>query len=282
MFFSMFDERVVKDKISLGCDILKVEVLLSCMNQTDYSILDKTNISTDAVVVNQCDIDNVVEFDYKGSKVIWCNSTQRGISRSRNLALQYASHDICLLVDDDEILVEGYERIITNSFETVKQADLIFFNLHPSNPKQKWYVNTEQKELSFYNIMRYGAPRAAFRREKIVGKIQFNESFGPGTKFYSGEDSLFFVDVLKKGLKAYTSPEYLANIEDGDSTWFTGYTEQYFITKGAVFTQMSKKYSLPLILQYILRYSKHTTNIGFFKAYSAMLEGRRAVMQGKI
>lgn len=33
---------------------MRVEVFVSTMNQTDYSLIEKMKICTDAVVVNQC------------------------------------------------------------------------------------------------------------------------------------------------------------------------------------------------------------------------------------
>ena len=40
----------------------KIEVLVAAMNQTDYSLLERMNIQTDAVVVNQANSDSMEEF----------------------------------------------------------------------------------------------------------------------------------------------------------------------------------------------------------------------------
>lgn len=260
---------------------MNVEVLLSCMNQKDFSIIDKMNIATDVVVVNQCDTDEVHTFEHKGSRVIWCNSTERGLSKSRNLAMKYVRQEICLLADDDEVFVDDYEKIIVEEFEKLNNADLIFFNLYPKNPKHKWYVNQKIKKLKFYNILRYGSPRLAFKSRSVINEISFNELFGSGATFNCGEDSLFFMECLQAKLSLFASPKYIAEIEDGDSTWFDGYTEKFFFTKGVFFAQMSKRYSLLLNFQYLFRYYEQTKNIGFFKAYKAIMNGRRTVLLGK-
>lgn len=41
--------------------MMKVEVLLSCMNQKDFSIIEKINIHSDAIIVNQCNHNCVKE-----------------------------------------------------------------------------------------------------------------------------------------------------------------------------------------------------------------------------
>ena len=44
---------------------MTLEVLVSTMYQKDYSLLDRMNIQTDAIVVNQCNENSIEEFEYK-------------------------------------------------------------------------------------------------------------------------------------------------------------------------------------------------------------------------
>lgn len=263
---------------SKDCDILKVEVMLSCMNQKDFSIIDRMKITTDVVVVNQCDHDGVKIFEKDGRRVVWCDSTERGVSKSRNMGLKYIRQEICLLADDDEIFFDDYEQKILDAFNGKENPDLVFFNLTTQNPKQKWYINPCIKRIHFFNIMRYGSPRAAFKKEKANG-MRFDEKFGPGMFFYSGEDSLFFMGFLKRKMRVFANPACLATIDDGDSSWFEGYTDRYFMTKGAVFERMSHLYSILLILQYILRHQDETKGRGLLYSCKKMFEGRRMVRE---
>ena len=82
------------------------------MNQKDYSLIDKMRIKTDAVVVNQCQEDNSQEFIKNGHRIRWINSSTRGLSISRNICLENATADICLIADDDlEYLIHKDYRI---------------------------------------------------------------------------------------------------------------------------------------------------------------------------
>ena len=47
---------------------MKLNVLISCMHETDTSIVARSNIQTDAVVVNQCDTNSVIEYDFTNNK----------------------------------------------------------------------------------------------------------------------------------------------------------------------------------------------------------------------
>ena len=108
---------------------MSVEVLVSTMNQTDYSLVEKMRISTDAVVVNQCQEDSVIEYDYNGNRIKWINSTTRGLSVSRNICLSEARGEICLIADDDLEYVEGYAEIVQKAFENNKKASIIRFKV---------------------------------------------------------------------------------------------------------------------------------------------------------
>ena len=88
---------------------MRLEVLISCMHQKDASIIQRTNIQSDVLIVNQCNENREERFDFKNKKGELCiarmiYTAERGLSRSRNMALRNAKGDICLICDDDEIL----------------------------------------------------------------------------------------------------------------------------------------------------------------------------------
>ena len=100
---------------------MKLIVLISCMHEKDHSIIERSNVQTDVVVVNQCDKDSVDEFDFKNKQGENChakfiNTTERGLSRSRNMALLNSWGDVCYICDDDEILQDDYENIIMKAY----------------------------------------------------------------------------------------------------------------------------------------------------------------------
>ena len=48
---------------------MKLQVLVSCMHQQDYSLLEKMNIQTDAIIINQCDINKFEDIKYRNNLV---------------------------------------------------------------------------------------------------------------------------------------------------------------------------------------------------------------------
>ena len=248
---------------------MKLEVLLSALN-LKFENLEKMNIKSDCIVINQCGKNDYLE--YKNFKIY--SSDEIGVSNSRNKGLKYITGDIILLCDDDVIYNDSYEKNVIEEFEKNSDADFIVFNI--DSPNRAIKHNTKNKRLHFYNILRYTSTRIAFKKESIdKSKIEFNNLFGPGAKYTSGEDTLFLVSALKNKLKIYSSTKNLGTVYHSKSTWFEGYNEEYFFNKGALFTAISPKFRLFLILQYLLRHREVLKNINFFMALKLMWQGSK-------
>ena len=184
--------------------MLKIQVLVATMNQTDYSLLDKMNIQTDAVVINQCDKTSLEIIERNGKKITWVNTEQRGLSKSRNMALSYASGDICLIADDDIRYLDGYESVVLNAYNSQRKADFIAFNMLTENDKNHFSRRQNKKNRKSKKNEYYCSVRLSFKLAKINKfGIRFNELFGAGSKFGSGEESIFINACRKNGLKIY-------------------------------------------------------------------------------
>mgnify|MGYP000852640283 CR=1 FL=1 len=253
---------------------LNLQVLISTMHQKDYSLLKRMNIDSDAVVINQCDEDFFYNLNIDNHRIMWINSKERGLSRSRNMALINANADICLLADDDLEYVSDYRKIIINQFELNPDADIIAFQVEGIEERFKKYTNKPRK-ISFLTSMKISSVEIAFRLDKIKkADLKFNVLFGAGSKYYMGEENIFLSDCLRKGLNIV--PIKIAYVHIGESTWFNGYDEDYFINRGAVFTAMSYKLSIPLIVQFAVRKVQlYKNRFNIFQVINYMLEGRK-------
>ncbi len=215
---------------------MRVQVLVAAMHQKDHSLLEKMNLQSDAIVGNQGDHDGVERFEWRGHRVTYLNFAERGVGLNRNNALMRADGDILLLADDDLTYHPDYVRMVERAFEAHPKADAIIFNIETKGAGMGRRINQKSKRVRWYNSLNYGAVRIAARRKSLLRhRITFSQCFGGGTLYSSGEDSLFICDMLKKGLKLYTSPEFIASVDQTSSTWFRGYNEKYLYDKGALF-----------------------------------------------
>lgn len=254
---------------------MKVETLVSSMYQENYNLVSQMNIQTDAIIINQGNINKIDEFKYKENNIRFLSFNERGVGLSRNTALMRAKGDICIFADEDLEYVDGYEKIIVNEFLKNPSADIILFNVLSNNPERPNYIIKKQNKVKLYNCLRYGAVRIAIKTQKVKeANIYFSLMFGGGAKYSCGEDSLFLAQCISKGLKVYTSPEIIGCVSQEDSTWFKGYTDKFFIDKGVFFYNFSKKFSYLLCLQFVIRHYK------LFKKEKSIIEAYKLMCIG--
>ncbi len=247
------------------------------LNDENYA--DTLNITSDAVIINQCDRDNKKDVtrtagDGREQKIRYIESTLRGLSRSRNMAIEASDGDICILCDNDVEYEPDYEKRIEDAYLKHPDADLIVFYIKREEKPVPNYPTP--RRMGYLSVLKIFSPEISFRRESL-GKIRFDESFGAGSgKYIMGEENIFLYDCLKKGLKIYYEPVMIAQLREEGSTWFKGYDREFFISRGAGYAAMSGWFSYVLIWQYAIRKrSLYKDGLTFSQVLSYMFEGRR-------
>lgn len=257
-----------------------VQVLVSTMNQIDYSLLEQMHIQTDAVVVNQCDRESEEKFEYCGHRITWINSKTRGLSVSRNICLNHADGEICLLADDDLYYVDGYETIVLKAFQDNPDCAIIRFIAEGIEKPFKSYPSKEQK-ITFLQSLKVSSVEIAIRREAI-GDIRFDELIGAGTKYYMGEENAFLAECLRQRLKIKYIPETILRLHIGKSSWYNGMNESYFVSRGAAFAAMKTHITDFLILQFAIRKRKiYRNETSVRKAIKLMKAGKKQYLAEK-
>ena len=91
---------------------MEIEILLSTMNLKNEEevkkLVNKMNIKTGVVVINQIN-KNIKKFDYIDNNIRSYSFYEKGLSISRNRALENANEDILILADDDVKKEDDYE-----------------------------------------------------------------------------------------------------------------------------------------------------------------------------
>ncbi len=259
---------------------MKVEFLVSTMHQSDLSIVKKMNILSNALLINQNDKNNnVIESDVNAYKIKMISVVDRGLSKSRNLALENASADYCMLADDDVVYYNNAHKIIARCHDKYPEYDIIAFNI--KNFKDRFLKKNKCVKINWLTAMKLSSVQLSFKLQSIKkNKIRFNKDFGAGAKYICGEENIFLNDCLKAGLKILYVPKTLGELTESESTWFNGFNEVFFRSKGAIFTALSRRMSLILILQFVLRkHNEYKNDMDLISAMKFMLAGRREYLK---
>lgn len=260
----------------------EIVVLVSCMYQTDYSIIKRLNLQTDAVVVNQCFKNEyrIISYTNKSDEtknVVFISTTERGLSKSRNMAIRNVinNHAICLLCDEDEILDDDYEKKILEGYNYFHEPDVMAYRVQWSGFGKKYSTNYHR--INYIQALRVCSVQITFKHSSILQmNIHFDEDMGSGTGNGAGEDTKFMMDCYRKKLKMGYCPNCIASIKESESQWFKGFDDQYFVNFGWVTRRIHE--SLILSILYIFYYavskrSLYSREMSVTRAFINMLKG---------
>lgn len=261
---------------------MKFTLLISCMHQHDKSILAKSNVQSDVVVINQCDRDEVEEFDFNNKfgqtkHCIFVSTTERGLSRSRNMAISYAPDDsICLICDDDEIVADDAEEKILAAYRKHPGAVLISFSMIRNDKKYGKVYPARPCKLSFIRIIKTTSHEMTFSKREIKAlNVKFDEKMGSGTGNGGGEENKFMFDIRRAGGKMFYDPACIGTVYPAPSQWFTGYNDEIISSYGwAARRSMGSFIAFVYCFYWVLNHrSLYKPQLSMYKALKSILKG---------
>jgi len=256
----------------------KIEVLVTTMHQRDFSKYTEMNLQTDAVLANQADDNFTEEKIINDSKVKLVTTDTRGLSKNRNIAIENISDDaeFVLFLDDDLKLYDGYEEIILDEFKKHPEAQVIKFNINcVSERKISMQPITKFEKATRKGVTSYGVCGLVIKKNELLNNnLRFNERFGTGTPNYCGEDSIFLQELFKNGVSLYSSPIYIADIDQSNSSWFEGNTEKKFIVSGMIINECYPVLSYLLVLRSAVKaYKRGDTELSLLQIIKCYYKG---------
>lgn len=250
----------------------QLQVLVATMNQMGFSLVDSMALRCDAIIANQAQDSSRDEISLdNGSRIIMVTTPTRGVGLNRNIALDAAEATVCLLADDDVVYHSDYVETVLRAFRDQPEADVIFFNL--AAPGQELYRIPKPGKVSWWNFLRYGTARVAIRLDAVrKAGISFSTEFGGGTVHSHGEDTLFFAQCLRQGLRLYAVPDEIGTLtDDRPSSWDQGYDRKYVSDQGALYREMSPRWWWLWAAQDAIRRSRRQYGMPVHKAFILMM-----------
>ena len=165
---------------------MKLQILVSSLNQEVKSLAEKMNLQADAILINQCNENRYEEWTQDGHRIRCYHLAERGVGLSRNNALLRADADLCLFSDEDIVYDDGAVERIIEGFEQHPEADMLLFNVRVQESRFT-YWNSFYKRVRWYNCGRYPAYSFALRTAKMHEKnLTYSLLFGGGAKYANG------------------------------------------------------------------------------------------------
>lgn len=261
----------------------KVEVLVTTMHQSDFSIYSHMNLQTDAVIANQTDKNAYELKKIRGNTVQMISTLSGGLSRNRNIAMAHASQktEYILFSDDDLVFDDGYEQKILKEFKEHPEAEAIKFNIHDLSSTRKISMRRiERYEKATRRNMSSSGVCGLVIKSEVLRKhnIHFHENFGAGTENYCGEDTIFLMEMLRKKVKFYRSPVDISGIDQTESSWFQGHDKRFFTTAGTVLGIAYPKLSYIIVIRSALKaYLRKDSGMSFFNILVCYYKGIKSI-----
>jgi len=274
---------------------MEIEVLIAAMNLKNKNeheeFLKRTNVKTRSLLINQVtrqDVIDEMKAANAGELFNEINGTNRllsleekGLSKSRNRALDNAIGNIGIICDDDITYVDNYENIIKRAYEKYPDAAIIAFYIESQNPERP-VRHIPEGPVDLKKSLSICSSCITLNINKIrESKLRFNEQFGAGSKYYMGEENIFLAKALEMGLKIYSVDEKIANIGQLESTWYGNFDKEYFHIRGAVYYELSNQYYKDLIYDFADRKRNlYEMNLTHDEAVEAMFAGVEEYRRG--
>ena len=219
---------------------MNLEVLISTMNKNtnldNQKLIEKMKIKGNSLTISQTNKNGKEEGK---NRILYVN--EKGLSKSRNLAIDNANADIVLIADDDVIYDEDYEKTILEAYKENKNADMIAFYVKSRNPKRK-VRKLKSGKIGWIRIFRVSSFQLTFKLESIKENgLVFDENFGAGSENFCGEETIFLSDCLRKGLNLLYVDKKIGEVEQKESSWFKGFDKQYFMIEKQCFKRIAPK-----------------------------------------
>ena len=229
------------------------EILIATKNKSSLAFLEAMfpfeHFSTFNVLIINQSRDNVLVSNFEKVRVI--NIDEKGLSKSRNLAIKNASKEICLIADDDVVYLPNFHKKIIKAFNQNREASIITFNHQrigkefPQNISRKVYSHSKKTIENVCSI------EIAFKLKDIeASRVCFDENFGLGSYFETAEEYLFLCDAIKARIRVFFYPAIIAShplITSGDDQG----GDRILFARGALFCKTKEDLAYVWLLKYV-------------------------------
>ncbi|WP_226036334.1 glycosyltransferase family 2 protein [Aquibacillus saliphilus] len=225
------------------------------LKQLFNSLESQTNQDFELIVISQ-DNHNVINTLLAGYSFSFnhIELDKRGLSLARNVGLEHVNGDILTFSDDDCWYKEDAFEYIEQFFKRPSRQIACFMHKDPiKNRYPKVYPVEEENNISRRRVLQQASIDIFVQTKRVPDyTIGFDESFGLGTRYKSGEENIFLMDLKNKGYQIDYVPKLLSYHPIKDTLHI--FDVETLVGKGPMFKRLFGRFQgLVLLVAFIIK-----------------------------
>ncbi len=222
------------------CTYNRAQHLAGSLASFSQAIQYAADVTVEVVLVNNNSTDDTLErlnnwAAQQSFATHVVTETKKGLGAARNAGLRTATGNILCFTDDDCHLEENYFSTLANLYKSDNKPVFRGGQVLLGNPEDMPYTirtETQPEELTNITNQIHGfihGCNMAFPRTIYESVGMFDERYGAGTPFISGEDTDYIIRSYRRGFRVTYTPELVVhhfhgrNTEDSIIKLFRGY-----------------------------------------------------------
>ena len=216
----------------------------------------------EVILVTQLNHECINSLSHYPFKIKHVKLLKKGLSYSRNEGLKQIEGTIVTFSDDDCWYPNDALQKAVKAFEQNASLDVACFQIFDpiQHVPYKSYHLEAKEQISYKDVLNKSSIEIFIRLANISSHdLSFDENFGLGTKYPSGEENIFLRDLLKKNLKISYIPDTIVYHQKPELQ--TRLTEAQLISKGPLFKRLTNTpIAVLLLFLFFLKKSRHIKN----------------------
>ncbi|CAG9621414.1 glycosyltransferase family 2 protein [Sutcliffiella rhizosphaerae] len=217
---------------TLGTREIELERLFQSLEAQTYQ-------NFEAIVVSQDNHDLVKEIlDRYDFPVKHVSLHRKGLSYSRNEGINYTNGNIVTFSDDDCWYEPNAFQEVNDFFEN-NNVGIVCYQIYDPVKKEyyKEYPTQEQNALRFRDLFRKSSIEIFLKLDVVEKKkVVFDEEFGLGAAYPSGEENIFLHMMYKQGYQISYVPKVV--VYHAKPSMDTRLNYKAFLSKGPLFKRI--------------------------------------------
>ena len=168
-----------------------------------------SNFDVSFIIDHQVTNSQSYNYDFiMNKKIALIKSQEKGLSKSRNRIINYCKSQYLLISDDDvDYLISNIMTFLNGQNENSWYAACGKVKLKGNEARDFKSYSNDVKRLSKIDCTRVSSVELIINMDEWrKSRVYFDEKFGLGSDFPSGEEFIFLTDIMKNGGKVCFFP----------------------------------------------------------------------------